>query len=324
MKRREFITLVGGAAATCPLTARAQQPALPVIGFMNLSPARSFMEAALRQGLSETGYREGQNVAIEYHWAEGYHDRLSAIAADLVRRRVSVIAATGTPAALVAKGATATIPIVFETAGDPVKLGLVASLNRPGANITGVSQLSSELVAKRLGLLHDLIPYAGIVGFLVNPVDARTESQTAEMQEAARTLGLQLHVLNASTEAEIDIAVASLSDLRLGALVVGTGDLFSRQSERLAASIARQEVPAIYQYREYAAAGGLISYGASLTDSYRQVGISTGRVLKGEKPADLPVMRPTRFELVINLKTAKALGLNIPPGVLAIADEVIE
>src|SRR5271167_1288651 len=259
MRRREFLGILSGTAAAWPLSARAQQPALPVIGYVNLSPARSFMEAALRQGLSETGYSEGQNVTIEYHWAEGNRDRLSAIVADLVRRRVSVIAATGTPAALAAKGATATIPIVFETAGDPVKLGLVASLNRPGGNITGVSQLSSELVSKRLGLLHDLIPSASTVGFLVNPADPRTESQTAEMQEAGRTLGLQLHILNASTEAEIDTAVASLSVLRLGALVVGTGDLFSRNSERLAASIARQEVPAIYQYREYAAAGGQIS-----------------------------------------------------------------
>ena len=323
MRRREFIALIGGGAAALPRGARAA-PALPVIGFINLSTARSFMEAALRQGLNETGYSEGQNVAIEYHWAEGHHDRLSAMVADLVRRRVSVIAATGTPAALAAKDATTTIPIVFEMAGDPVKLGLIASLNRPGGNITGVSQLSSELVSKRLGLLHDLIPSASTVGFLVNPVDPRTESQTADMQEAGRTLGLRLHILRASTESEIDTAVASLSGLRLGALVVGTGDLFSRHSERLAASIARQEVPAIYQYREYAAAGGLISYGASLTDSYRQVGFYTGRVLKGEKPADLPVMRATRFELVINLKTAKALGLTIPPGVLAIADEVIE
>jgi putative tryptophan/tyrosine transport system substrate-binding protein len=323
MRRRIFITLLGATAAR-PFGAYAQQPALPVIGFMNLSTARPFMEAAFREGLKETGYGESQNVTTEYHWAEGHDDRLSAMAVDLVRRRVSVIAATGTPAALAAKGATATIPIVFETAGDPVKLGLVASLNRPGGNITGVSQLSSELVSKRLGLLHDLIPSASAVGFLVNPVDPRTESQTAEMQEAGRTLGLQLHVLNASTEAEIDTAVASLSELRLGALVVGTGDLFSRRSERLAASIARQGVPAIYQYREYAAAGGLVSYGASLTDSYRQVGVYTGRILKGEKPADLPVMRPTRFELVINLKTAKTLGLTIPPGILAIADEMIE
>jgi putative tryptophan/tyrosine transport system substrate-binding protein len=324
MRRRKFIGLMGGAAAAWPLAARAQPAAMPVIGFMNLSTARPFMEAALRQGLGETGYVEGQNVTIEYHWADGHNDRLAALAADLVRRRVSVIAATGTPAALAAGGATATIPIVFETAGDPVKLGLVASLNRPGANITGVTQLSSELVAKRLGLLHDLIPTATMIGLLVNPADPRAETQTREMQEAAQALGLQIHVLNAGTQAEIDTAFATLPELRLGALLVGTGDLFGRQPERIPALVARQGMPAIYQYREYAAAGGLISYGASLTDSYRQVGIYAGRVLKGEKPADLPVTRATRFELVINLKTAKALGLTIAPGVLAIADEVIE
>ena len=324
MKRREFITLVGGVAAAWPIVVHAQQPALPVVGFFNLSTVRPFMEAALRQGLSETGYIEGQNVTIEFHWANGHVDQLAALAADLVRRRVSVVVATGTPAALAAKDATATIPVVFETAGDPVKLGLVASLNRPGRNITGVTQLSSELVAKRLGLLHDLVPAAKVIGFLVNPIDPRAETQTGEMQEAAQTVGLQIHVLNAGNDAEIDRAFAKLPELGLGALVVGTGDLFSRQAERLAALVARQGVPAIYQYREYAAAGGLISYGASLTDSYRQVGIHTGRVLKGEKPADLPVIRATKFELVINLKTAKNLGLSIPPGMLAIADEVIE
>jgi putative ABC transport system substrate-binding protein len=323
MRRREFVTLIGGAAAW-PVVAHAQQPAMPVVGFLDLSTTRPFMEAALRQGLSETGYIEGQNVRTEYHWANGSADRLSALAADLVRRRVNVIVAGGTPAALVAKDASATIPIVFETAGDPVKLGLVASLNRPGRNITGVTQLSSELVSKRLGILHDLIPGARLIGFLVNASDPRIESQTAEMQEAAQALGLQVHVLNVSTDEEIDMAIAGLPALRPGALVVGTGDLFSRQSYRLAASIAQQGVPAIYQYREYAAAGGLISYGASLADSYRQAGVYAGRVLKGEKPDDLPVTRAIRFELVINLKTAKALGLNIPPGVLAIADEVIE
>jgi putative tryptophan/tyrosine transport system substrate-binding protein len=326
MRRREFIAGVGTTAASAawPLVARAQQAATPVIGYMTLSTPRAFQEASFRQGLSETGYIEGQNVTIEYHWAESHDDRLPALAADLVRRRVSVIAAGGTPAALAAKAATATIPIVFETAGDPVKLGLVASLNRPGRNITGVTQLSSELVAKRLGLLHDLVPAATIIGMLVNPADPRVESQTREMQEAAQALGLHIHVLNASTDAEIDTALATLPELRPGALLVGTGDLFSRQPERIPALTARQGVPAIYQYREYATAGGLISYGASLTNSYRQIGIYAGRVLKGEKPADLPVIRPTKFELVINLKTAKALGLNIPPGVLAIADEVIE
>jgi len=322
MRRREFIKLMGGAAVAWPVTAHAQQSAMPVIGFMNLSTARPFMEAALRQGLSEAGYIEGQNVTTEYHWADGHADRLSGLAAELVRRGVSVIAATGTPAALAAKDATATIPIVFETAGDPVKLGLVASLNKPGRNITGVTQLSSELVSKRLGLLHDLIPAARIIGFLVNPTDPRTESQEVEMKEAAQALGLQIHVLNAGSSDEIDTALASLPELQ--ALVVGTGDLFSRQSEHLAALVAQQGVPAIYQYREYAVAGGLISYGASLTDSYRQVGIYTGRVLKGEKPADLPVTRATRFELVINLKTAKTLGLTVPETLLARADQVIE
>ena len=254
----------------------------------------------------------------------GRDDRLPRLAADLVRRPVSVIAATTTPAALAAIRATATIPIVFETGGDPVKLGLVASLNRPGGNVTGVTQLSSELVSKRLGLLHDLIPTATLIGLLVNPTDPRTETQTRDMQEAAHALGLQIHVLNASTEGEIDSAFAILSQLRVGALLVGTSNLFTRRREQLAALAARQGVPAIYQYREYAAAGGLISYGTSITDAYRQAGIYTCRVLKGEKPADMPVMRPTKFELVINLKTAKTLGLSIPSGVLAIADEVIE
>jgi ABC-type uncharacterized transport system substrate-binding protein len=235
-----------------------------------------------------------------------------------------VIAATTTPAALAAKAATATIPIVFETAGDPIRLGLVASLNRPGRNVTGVTQLSSELVSKRLGLLHDLIPTATTIGLLVNPTDPRAETQTRDMQEAAHALGLQIHVLNASTEGEIDTAFANLAQLRAGALFVGTGELFTRRPKQLAALAARQRVPAIYQYREFAAAGGLISYGTSLTDAYRLTGIYTGRVLKGEKPADMPVLQPTKFELVLNLKTAKALGLEIPPGVLAIADEVIE
>ena len=326
MKRREFLGVLGGAVAL-PIAARAQQPAMPVIGFINVGPAKSDgvdLGAAFRKGLSETGYVEGQNVTIEYRWAEGHHDRLPGLAADLVRRRVSVIAAAGTPAALTAREATATIPIVFETAGDPTRLGLVASLNRPEGNITGVTQLNSELVSKRLGLLHDLIPTATIIGFLVSPTDPRAESQTRDMQEAAHALGLQIQVLNASTEDEIGTAFAMLPQFRAGALVVGTGEFFTRQGKQVAALAARQRVPAIGQLREYAMAGGLISYGTNLADAYRLAGIYTGRVLKGEKPADLPVLRPIKFELVINLKAAKALGLNIPSGVLAIADEVIE
>ena len=325
MKRRDFISLIG-AAATWPLAARAQQPTVPMVGFINLGTpeASGYLRAAFQKGLNETGYIEDQNVTIEYRWAEGHYDRLPELAADLVRRRVSVIAATGTQAALAAKSATSSIPIVFETAGDPIKLGLVASLNRPVGNITGVTQLASELVSKRLGLLHDLIPTATIIGLLVNPTDPRAESQTREMQKAAHALGLQIHVLNAGTEDEINKAVATLPQLRAGALLVGTSELFRRRDVQLPALAARQGLPVIYQYRESVAAGGLISYGTSITDAYRQAGIYTGRVLKGEKPTDLPVLQPTKYELVINLKTAKALGLNIPSGVLAIADEVIE
>ena len=328
MKRREFIAFLGGTAAAWPLATRAQQlsPPAPVVGFMNSGTANGSkdLRAAFSKGASEAGYIEGQNVTIEYHWGEGHEDRLQALAADLVRRQVSVIAATGTPAALAAKAATTTIPIVFETAGDPIKLGLIASLSRPGGNITGISQLSSELVSKRLGLLHDLIPTATTVGFFVNPIDPRAESQTKDTEEAARALGLKIHVLDASTEAEIITAFATIAELRMGALLVGTGELFRRKPELIPSLAARQRIPAIYQYREYAVAGGLISYGTSITDAYRLAGVYTGRVLKGEKPADLPALRPTKFELVINLETARTLGLTIPPGVLAIADEVIE
>jgi putative ABC transport system substrate-binding protein len=328
MRRREFIRLVGGVAVTSPFAAHAQLPAMPVVGFMNngmaASPSSVATLAAFQQGLSETGYIEKQNVTIKYHWAENEPDRLPALAADLVRQRVAVIAATGTPAALAAKAVTNTIPIVFETAGDPITLGLVANLNRTGSNVTGVTQLSSELVSKRLGLLHDLVPTATIVGLLVNPTDPRAESQTSEMQEAAQALGLQIYVRNVSTEGEINTAFLNFTQLPVGALFVGTGGFFSSRAEQLTGLAARHRIPAIYQYRLFAAAGGLVSYGASLIDSYHLAGVYTGRILKGEKPADLPVVQPTKFELVINLKTAKALGLTIPSGVLAIADEVIE
>ena len=326
MQRREFISLLGGAAAMWPLAARAQQSAMPVIGFLNSGSPGPYrhLVAGFQQGLKETGYVEGQNVMIEYRWAEGQHNRLPGMAADLVRRQVNVIAGMTTPAALAAEAAATTIPVVFDTAGDPVRLGLVVSLNRPGRNVTGITQLGSELVAKRLGLMRDLIPTATIIGLLVNPTDPRTKTQIKDVQEAARALGLQIHVLNATTEGEINTAFAKLAELRAGALIVGTGELFNSRPEKLVSLAALQALPAIYQAREFAAAGGLMSYGASRTDAYRQAGIYTGRVLKGEKPADLPVVQSIKFELVINLKTAKALGLNIPSGVSSIADEVIE
>jgi putative tryptophan/tyrosine transport system substrate-binding protein len=326
MKRREFITLLGGGAATWPLAVRAQQPALPVIGFLNggSAAAQAASATAFRQGLSQTGHIENQNIKIEHRWAESQYDRLPGMAADLVRRKVTVIAATGTPAALAAKAATTVVPIVFETAGDPLRLGLVSTLNRPGHNTTGVTQLSSELVSKRLGLLHDMIPAATIIGLLLDPHDPRAEMQASDMRAASRALGLQVHLVDASTEGEIDSAFAKLAQQRVGALFVGTGEFFTKRSEQIVALATRHALPAIYQYRLFTVIGGLATYGTSLTDSYRQAGIYTGRVLKGEKPADMPVWQPTKFELVLNLKTAKALGLTIPPGVLAIADEVIE
>jgi putative tryptophan/tyrosine transport system substrate-binding protein len=325
--RREFITLLGGAAAAWPLAARAQQVAMPVLGFVNPTSAQSWTRplSAFLKGLSETGYVEGRNVAIEYRWAEGRYDRLPAMVADLVRRQVSVIAATSTPAALAAKAATTTIPIVFEIGSDPIQLGLVGSLRRPGGNTTGVTQLVQEVTPKILELLHELLPTAHVMALLINPTaPALAQTYTSEVLTAAHSLGLELHVLNASSERDFDGVFSRLIELRAGGLVIGAEALFTSHSEQLAALAAHYGVPAIYKRREFAAAGGLMSYGSDITDSWRLAGIYTGRVLKGEKPADLPVQQATKIELYINLKTAKALGITVPLPVSGRADEVIE
>ena len=326
LRRREFITVLGGAAAW-PLAATGQQPALPVVGYLSgQSPTESANSlAAFRQGLNDAGYVEHRNVGIEYRWAQGQNDRLPAFAADLVRLQVSVIAAVGGVAgALAAKAATATIPIVFTAGSDPVKLGLVSSFNRPGGNVTGVSFLVAELGSKRLELLHELVPVATTIGFLVNTTAATSQPEMTDVQTAARILGLHLHVENASDERAVEAAFARFVQQRINALFVLSDAFFNDQRDRLAALAARHGLPAIYSTRTHVEAGGLMSYGPNITDVYRQCGVYTGRILKGEKPADLPVVQPTKFEFVINLKTAKALGLDVPAKLLALADEVIE
>jgi putative ABC transport system substrate-binding protein len=327
VRRREFITFLGGTAVAWPLVARAQQPAMPVIGFLSFASSDGYrsMAAAFRQGLQESGYVEGRNVAIEYRWAEGQVDRLPALATDLVRSQVSVIAAANTPAALAAKAATTTIPIVFEMAGDPVRLGLVAGLDRPGGNVTGVTNFSIDVMPKRLQLLHEIVPAAKVVALLVNPANpAVAEIQLREVRSAAHTFGLGLHVLNASTERDFEVIFANLVQLRANALVIGADPLFAGRSKQLGELTVRHAVPAISGRREFAAAGGLLSYGADIGESYRLAGIYTGRVLKGEKPANLPVQQSTKVELYINLKTAKALGLTVPNTLIGRADEVME
>jgi putative ABC transport system substrate-binding protein len=328
VKRREFITLLGGAAAVWPIAAGAQQATTPVIGYLGGASPELFASRlrAFHQGLSENGYVEGRNLTIEYRWAEGHYDRIPALIADLVRRQVAVIAAPGsTPAAVAAKAATASIPIVFVTATDPVAAGLIASLSRPGGNLTGVAALALELGPKQLELMRDAVPSATAIALLVNPaVPLLAETQARDLQATARTLGLQLHVLHARAASDFDEVFATLDHLRPGGRVIGGEALFTARSEQLAALALRHAMPAIYQFREFAAAGGLMSYGASVTDAHRLAGVYTGRILKGEKPADLPVQQSTKVELAINLKTAKALNLTFPLSLLGRADEVIE
>ena len=327
MRRREFIKVIAASAAAWPIAARAQQAPIPVVGFINAASAQNYTRqlAAFLKGLGESGYVDGRNVAVEYRWAEGQNDRLPAMAADLVHRQVAVMAATSTPAALAAKAATTTIPIIFELGSDPVELGLVASLSRPGGNVTGVIQWNIEVAPKRLEVLHELLPTARVMALLVDPTDPTNAKTTvSEVSAAAKTFGLQLHVLHASNENDFPGVFAKLIQLGAGGLVVGGGAFFVSHEKQLAALTVRHAVPAASEHREFAAAGGLLSYGSDITDAYRLTGIYTGRILRGDKPAELPVQRATKVELYINLKTAKALGLNVPPALQARADEMIE
>jgi putative ABC transport system substrate-binding protein len=326
MKRREFITLLGSAAVAWPLAARAQQPAMPVVGFVNAGLPDASLVAGFRKGLNEAGYVESQNVTVEYHWLEGQFDRLPALMADLARRRVAVIATpAGNFAAIAAKAATTTIPIVFGVGEDPVKLGLVDSLARPGGNATGFNQFNNEITAKRLGLLHDLVPKAVRIAVLVNPANAQVaETTLRDISEAARVLGLQTHILNASTSREIEAAFATLGREQADALFVASDTFFNSRPVRLATLAVHYRIPAAYQLREAVEAGGLMSYGVDRVDASRQVGVYVGRILKGAKPADLPVLQSSKFEFVINAQTARLLGIEVPPQLLASADEVIE
>ena len=326
MRRRHFITLVGGAAAGWPLAARAQQAAMPVIGFLHGASSEGYkpMVASFSQGLKEAGYVDGQNVAIEFRWAEGHFDRLPAMAADLVRRQVAVIVAGGTPAAFAAKAATSIIPTVILVGSDPVQLGFVGSLNRPEGNVTGLAILTVELEAKKLELLHELLPAATAIALLVNPANVLSQSETKDVEDAARSLGVRLHILNASTESQIDAAFAGLAELRAAALMVSVDTFLNNSRGQIVALAARYAVPAVYGVRDFVNAGGLMSYGTDLVDVYRQQGIYAGKILKGAKPTDLPIQQVTRVALIINLKTAKTLGLTFPTTLLGRADEVIE
>ena len=327
MRRRDFISLLGNAAAAAwPLAAQAQQPALPVVGFLGSGSPQSdaFRVAAIRQGLIESGYVDGRNVAFEYRWAEDHYERLPALAADLVRRGVAVIATSSIASAVAAKAATATIPIVFATGGDPIALGLVASLNRPGGNITGVNFLTETLIAKEFEVLHETVPKTPLIGFLVNPTSPNNDAETKNVLAAAEVVGQKLLVLQAHTDSELEAAFVTLHQQRAGALVVGGDAFFLSRRDKIVKLAARQKLPAAYNLREYVAAGGLMSYGTSITQAHQIVGLYVGRILKGDKPADLPVQQSTKVELIINLKTAKALGITVPQSALSRADEVIE